>query len=59
MSKELEHLHFIIKIEHVNLVKQIIVQLAFVCVDKNKDLLIFLHFVMEFQPIRRLRGNQL
>ena len=53
---------FIIKIEHVNLVKQIIVQLAFVCVDcvdKNKDLLIFLHFVTEFQPMRKLRENQL
>ena len=51
---------FIIKIEHVNLVKQIIVlQLAFVCVDKNTDLLIFFHFVMEFQPMRKLRGNQL
>ena len=35
---------FIIKIEHMNLVKQIIVQLALVCVDENKDFSIFFAF---------------
>ena len=50
---------FIIKIEHMNLVKQIIVQLALVCVDENRDFSIFLHFVMKFQPMNKLRENQL
>ena len=46
---------FIIKVEHMNLVKQIILRLA----DENKDFSIFLHFVMKFQPMSKLRENQL
>ena len=44
---------FIIKIEHMNSAKQIIVQLAFVCVDENKDFSIFFAFQNEISANKK------
>ena len=48
---------FIKNIEHMSLLKKKII--AFVCVNENKDFTIFLHFVIKYQPMRKLRENQL